>query len=182
MQFIYVIRHGETDANVKGKVNDKNITTPINKNGKLQAKKTGKYLQKEFPEIETAVRIYKKKNMLVRKNDAKYKEAYAVAADSAFFSVFNFKLVQGNIKKALKAPFSIVLSKSAPPQEDAENTPSKPTTTSRTSYNASTTTTTTTTSTLHTSTRCRSSTCGGCGGVRGGAASQDPNHSYGCDN
>jgi len=48
MQFIYVIRHGETDANVKGKVNDKNITTPLNKNGKLQAKKTGKYLQKEF--------------------------------------------------------------------------------------------------------------------------------------
>lgn len=39
MQFIYVIRHGETDANVKSKVNDKNITTPLNKNGILQSKK-----------------------------------------------------------------------------------------------------------------------------------------------
>jgi broad specificity phosphatase PhoE len=48
MQFIYIVRHGETDANTNNQVNDKNITTPINKNGKIQATKTGKYLQKEF--------------------------------------------------------------------------------------------------------------------------------------
>jgi broad specificity phosphatase PhoE len=48
MQFIYVIRHGETDANVNNQVNDKNVITPLNKNGKIQASKTGKYLKKEF--------------------------------------------------------------------------------------------------------------------------------------
>jgi len=48
MQFIYVIRHGETDANIEGKVNDKNIITPLNKKGKLQAMKTGKYLKKRI--------------------------------------------------------------------------------------------------------------------------------------
>jgi len=42
--FIYVIRHGETDANVKGQVNDKNVKIPINAIGKKQAKKTGKYM------------------------------------------------------------------------------------------------------------------------------------------
>lgn len=42
--FIYVIRHGETDANVKGQVNDKNVKIPINATGKKQAKKTGKYM------------------------------------------------------------------------------------------------------------------------------------------
>lgn len=47
MQFIYVVRHGETDANVNKQVNDKNIITPLNKKGKIQAKKTGKYLKKE---------------------------------------------------------------------------------------------------------------------------------------
>jgi broad specificity phosphatase PhoE len=44
MQFIYVIRHGETDANAKGQVNDKNVKIPINATGKKQAKKTGKYM------------------------------------------------------------------------------------------------------------------------------------------
>jgi broad specificity phosphatase PhoE len=44
MQFIYVIRHGETDANLKGQVNDKNVKIPINATGKKQAKKTGKYM------------------------------------------------------------------------------------------------------------------------------------------
>jgi broad specificity phosphatase PhoE len=44
MQFIYVIRHGETDSNVKDQVNDKNVKIPINAIGKKQAKKTGKYM------------------------------------------------------------------------------------------------------------------------------------------
>jgi broad specificity phosphatase PhoE len=48
MQFIYVVRHGETDANVNNQVNDKNVITPLNQKGKLQARKTGKYLKKEF--------------------------------------------------------------------------------------------------------------------------------------
>jgi len=46
MPFIYVVRHGETDANVKEKVNDKNVITPLNDLGKTQATKTGKYLKK----------------------------------------------------------------------------------------------------------------------------------------
>jgi probable phosphoglycerate mutase len=47
MQLIYNIRHGETEANVNGQVNDKSVITPINKKGKLQSIKTGKYLKKE---------------------------------------------------------------------------------------------------------------------------------------
>lgn len=46
-QFIYVVRHGETDANVTGQVNDKSVVTPLNKLGKSQAKKTGVYFKKE---------------------------------------------------------------------------------------------------------------------------------------
>lgn len=44
MSLIYIIRHGETDANVKDKINDKNNKTPLNSNGKKQATMTGKYL------------------------------------------------------------------------------------------------------------------------------------------
>jgi broad specificity phosphatase PhoE len=45
MQFIYVVRHGETDANVAGMVNDKKIEIGLNADGKKQAKKTGKYFK-----------------------------------------------------------------------------------------------------------------------------------------
>ena len=66
-------------------------------------------LEQDFPEIESAVRILPM-NMLVCKDDIKYKEANSVAADPAFFSVFDFNLLQGDAKNVLKAPFSVVLS------------------------------------------------------------------------
>ncbi len=46
MGLIYIIRHGETDVNVSGRVNDVNIDTSINATGIKQAKATGKYLKK----------------------------------------------------------------------------------------------------------------------------------------
>ena len=46
MVLIYIVRHGETEMNVDERVNDANIDTEINKNGKKQAKKTGEYLKK----------------------------------------------------------------------------------------------------------------------------------------
>ncbi|WP_299903058.1 ABC transporter permease [uncultured Aquimarina sp.] len=66
-------------------------------------------LEKDFPEITSAVRI-NDLNMIVRKDDLKFKETNAIAADSSFFSVFDFELVQGNPKEVLKKQFSIVLS------------------------------------------------------------------------
>jgi broad specificity phosphatase PhoE len=46
MQFIYVVRHGETDANSQGVINDKNVKIPLNGIGRNQARKTGKYFAK----------------------------------------------------------------------------------------------------------------------------------------
>ena len=42
-QLIYVVSHGETESNVKGVINDKNINTTLTNIGKTQAIKTGKY-------------------------------------------------------------------------------------------------------------------------------------------
>lgn len=58
MQFIYVIRHGETDANLQGMINDKNVIIPINKTGKQQALKTGKYLKKYICQNKSKCVIY----------------------------------------------------------------------------------------------------------------------------
>ena len=42
-QILYIVRHGETDANTKELINDRNVATPLNANGKKQATITGKY-------------------------------------------------------------------------------------------------------------------------------------------
>jgi putative ABC transport system permease protein len=65
----------------------------------------GKY----FQEVESAVRVLMGDNILVKKGDIKFQETNAAWADSAFFHVFDFPLVEGNPKTALKEPFSVVL-------------------------------------------------------------------------
>jgi putative ABC transport system permease protein len=66
----------------------------------------------EFPEIESFVRITND-NVLIKKGDIKFEEDNAIWADSAFFKVFDFKLLKGNPNTALKEPFSVVFSETA---------------------------------------------------------------------
>ncbi len=67
----------------------------------------------EFPEIENFVRVAGGDKVLVRKGDIKFQEDNAMWADSAFFKVFDFKLLKGNPQTALKEPFSIVFTETA---------------------------------------------------------------------
>ncbi|MEP7106778.1 MAG: ABC transporter permease [Ferruginibacter sp.] len=70
-------------------------------------------VKEEFPEVESFVRIAGGDNVLVRKGDIKFEEQNSMWADSAFFKVFDFKLLKGNPQTALKEPFSAVFSESA---------------------------------------------------------------------
>lgn len=67
----------------------------------------------EFPEVESFVRIAGGDNLLIRKGDIKFQEENAMWADSAFFKVFDFKLLKGDPLTALKEPFSIVFTETA---------------------------------------------------------------------
>src|ERR1700712_2571886 len=67
----------------------------------------------EFPEIESAVRVLMGDNLLVRKGAVKFQEANVGWADSAFFHVFDFKLLKGDPATALKEQFNVVLSERA---------------------------------------------------------------------
>ena len=69
-------------------------------------------MQKDFPEVESAVRI-RGESFLVRKGNEKFQENNTVMADSTLFSIFDFPLVYGNKNTALKEPMSIVLSQTA---------------------------------------------------------------------
>jgi len=69
-------------------------------------------IQKDFPEVESAVRI-SGQSFLVRKGDDKFQENNTIMADSTLFKIFDFPLIYGDQNTALKEPMSIVLSQTA---------------------------------------------------------------------
>ena len=67
--------------------------------------------RREFPEVEDGVRLYPVTAVL--KNDEKvFEEKRFVYADSTFFKIFSFKLLQGNPLEVLNKPNQVVLSRS----------------------------------------------------------------------
>ena len=68
-------------------------------------------IQSEFPEIEAYTRVLNR-DLDVQVNNENYNESEMIAADPAFFNLFDFKLSKGNPATALSAPLSIVLSES----------------------------------------------------------------------
>jgi len=66
---------------------------------------------KDFPEVESAVRI-SGENFLVRRGEHKYQEKNAIMADSTLFQMFDFPLIHGNRRTALQEPMSVVLTQS----------------------------------------------------------------------
>lgn len=80
-------------------------------NGDRPAWPVAPNLEREFPEVESAVRILEFEP-LVQIENQKYTEENSIAADSSFFKIFDFELLQGDKNTVLKAPFSVVLSES----------------------------------------------------------------------
>ncbi|MBX7124595.1 MAG: ABC transporter permease [Cyclobacteriaceae bacterium] len=72
-------------------------------------------LQKNFPDIEDGVRVYNQSAWspyIVRQGDKLFQEKRFYFADSTFFKVFSFRLLQGNPDKALSDPATVVLTQS----------------------------------------------------------------------
>jgi putative ABC transport system permease protein len=68
-----------------------------------------------LPETETGVRVYNPSAYnayVVKYGDKLFQEHDFYAADSTFFDVFTYKMVQGNPKKALTSPYSVILTRS----------------------------------------------------------------------
>jgi putative ABC transport system permease protein len=72
----------------------------------------GPTIKQDFPEVEAYART-NGGSFLVRKGDIKFQEEATVFADSSFFRVFDFKLIQGDPKTALKEPLSIIFTQKA---------------------------------------------------------------------
>jgi putative ABC transport system permease protein len=68
-------------------------------------------MKKDFPEVEDAVRLGTD-SYLIQKGDIKFQEPNTVLADSTFFNIFDFPLVEGDRRTALVHPMSVILSQS----------------------------------------------------------------------
>lgn len=69
----------------------------------------GPLMVDEFPEVLDAVRFkYPDKNVFSYK-DKRFFEFAPLYVDNSFFNIFSFRLIKGDTKTALKAPFSLVM-------------------------------------------------------------------------
>jgi putative ABC transport system permease protein len=66
-------------------------------------------LQKDYPEIESAVRISDNDDITLRVGNKQLLPKTVINADSNFFKVFDFKLIAGDKTNALNSPGSIVI-------------------------------------------------------------------------
>lgn len=69
----------------------------------------GRVFSEEVSGIKSFVRFYKPQEQIVRNEEIHFKEEGIFAADSTFFDMFSFELLQGNPKTALKQPYSMVI-------------------------------------------------------------------------
>ena len=67
--------------------------------------------ERNFPEVENGVRMYSTKSIVNYKKQS-FNEPRFAYADSSFFKVFSFKLIQGNPNDALSKPYSVILTSS----------------------------------------------------------------------
>ena len=73
----------------------------------------GEVLKKDYPEIETATRVYVNSgNKLVKKGAEFINEVNVGHVDSTFFDVFTVPAINGTTKHALDEPNSVVLTRS----------------------------------------------------------------------
>jgi len=70
---------------------------------------SGPTLKKEFPEIVDYVRFYHFQKITFVHNNLVFGDNKGAIADQSFFNVFQYPLLQGDIKNALVNPYSIVL-------------------------------------------------------------------------
>ncbi len=69
----------------------------------------GRILQNDYPEVESVVYMRSYPTYAIKHTEQRFYERM-LYADAAFFDLFDFPLLEGSPKDALKAPYSVVLS------------------------------------------------------------------------
>jgi putative ABC transport system permease protein len=103
---IFRVIHGES---VPGKPEQSSGSAPFWVWGNAPI---GPALKSDFPEIEKVVQFSGRSDILLTYGEKVYQEDGVFFMDSTAFDVFSWKLLKGNPKTALAAPYNIVLTES----------------------------------------------------------------------
>jgi putative ABC transport system permease protein len=79
--------------------------------GNFTSTKVAPTFKRTFPEVESAVRM-NMDNYTVRYREKLFNEKRFMFADSSFFDIFSFSLLQGNVATALSGPRKVILTMS----------------------------------------------------------------------
>jgi len=94
------------------RVGTRGIIGPNEFHGSLSPSPMAETFMREFPEIESAVRIRNFGFPVIRYKDKVFSEERFVSADSTFFEIFTMPFLSGDPKTALSKPNSVVITKS----------------------------------------------------------------------
>lgn len=83
----------------------------VTNGGNYTSTKVGPSFKRNFPEVEQFARLTGSQR-IVKYNDKVFTEKRFIYADSTFFELFSFKLIEGNIANVLVGPNKVVLTKS----------------------------------------------------------------------
>ena len=85
-------------------------------NSSLTPGPLNEYLQDQFPEIEQTTHIETSQlsifSPVIQYKNQSYEIEKYYSADPGFFEIFDFEVVQGDLKSAIEAPFSLILTES----------------------------------------------------------------------
>ena len=77
----------------------------------ITAPPVGPKMKELYPQVEDFVRIGRE-NVMVEDENRQYYNERIIYADSSFFNVFSFRLIEGNMDDCLKEPYTIAISES----------------------------------------------------------------------
>jgi putative ABC transport system permease protein len=101
-------KNAENIYRIEFSINQEGVTTHLAQSQAL----LGPTLKNEYPEIKKLSRIYFSNRSLVKTGDKNNYEDRIVYADSAFFEIFSYQAVTGDMTQFLKKPNSIILTES----------------------------------------------------------------------
>jgi putative ABC transport system permease protein len=90
--------------------------SPESNKGNYTSVRVAPVFQRNFPEIESTIRMTMRDRVIHyidRSGDKYIDEKKFAYADSTFFDLFSFRLLEGDPKQALSAPYDVVLTASA---------------------------------------------------------------------
>src|SRR5579871_2693413 len=85
--------------------------SPSSNKGNYTSVRVASVFRRTFPEVESAVKMVEYERVIGYK-DKLIDEKKFMFADSTFFDLFSFQLLQGNIRNVLSSPYNVVLTES----------------------------------------------------------------------